>query len=66
LKHRKILRLRKLVKLYKEDDYYERYALFRELLPQLAATLTNGIQAELLHMSLGHLKKLKKRYLVEG
>src|SRR5690606_1695616 len=45
LKQRKILQLRKLVELYQEDDYYERYALFRELLPQLAATLTNGIQA---------------------
>ncbi|GGC38497.1 hypothetical protein GCM10011386_33250 [Parapedobacter defluvii] len=65
LKQRKILRLRKLVALYQEDRYYDRYALFRELLPDVATTLTNGTQAELLHMSLGHLKKLKKRYVEE-
>ena len=66
LKQRKILRLRKLVELYQEDGYYERYALFRESLPDVAAATTNRIQAELLHMSLGHLKKLKKRYLREN
>lgn len=66
LKQRKILRLRKQVELYQEDNYYDRYALFRESLPEIAATVTNGIQAELLHMSRGHLKKLKKRYLANG
>lgn len=67
LKQRKILRLRKLVELYQETDRYTRYELLWELLPELAGSplLTNTTCAELLQMSLSHLKRIKKKYLLK-
>lgn len=66
LKQRKILRLRKLVDVYQEPNHGERYRLFRELLPEVAHSpaTTNAIHADLLQMSVSHLKRLKKRFLV--
>lgn len=66
LKQRKITRMRYWVEIFQEDGMYDRYARFREVLPEVAMVTTGTVQAELLHMSLGHLKKLKTRYVRSG
>ncbi len=63
LKQRKILLLRALVEIYQEERAFDRYSVYAERLPDWPFSLPLTYQANLLRMSLGHIKKMKKRYL---
>ncbi|SEN21018.1 Cyclic nucleotide-binding domain-containing protein [bacterium A37T11] len=65
LKQRKILRLRRLIEVYQEEKAFDRYVEFATQLKELVLRVPIHFQAELLHISDGHFRKLRKRYAEE-
>lgn len=63
MKQRKINQLRHQLVLYQTPDHYQRYSLFRQLLPELALTLRQDIQYQFLRISKSHFHRIKARYL---
>lgn len=63
MKQRKINQLRYQLVLYQTSDHYQRYLLFRQLLPELALTLRQDIQYQYLRISKSHFHRIKTRFL---
>ena len=58
--------LRRMAKIRRIDYAYGRYELFRKLMPEVASATTDLVQAELLCLRPGQMKRLKSHYLWEG
>lgn len=63
MKQRKINQLRYQLALYQTPDHYQRYRLFRQLLPELALSLRQDIQYQYLRISKSNFHLIKARYL---